>query len=937
MKLSKFGDRAVIRLAAMLFLFGLAAALPGAQVNRVIETIDDQQRMGLRGHVHPKARPENDQGRVSPSLQLSWVTLTLAQSPAQQEALDQLIADQQTPESPEYHRWLTPEQFAERFGVSQSDMDQIAHWLESQGLTVAARARGRNWIAVNGSAAQVEGAFRTQLHQYAVNGEVHFANATEPSIPKALADVVTGIRGLHDFRAKSSRRALRPSYTTGHGSHFLAPNDFATIYNIAPLYSAGIDGTGQSLVIAGQTQIHLSDIQLFRSTFNLPALDPTIMLVPNSQDPGISTDDLDEANLDIEWSGAVARNANIIYVYTSDVMQAVQYAIDQNLAPVVSVSYGSCELETPLSDALAMRSWAKQGNTQGITWFAASGDAGAADCGDSQNPGYSVDVPASIPEVTGVGGTEFQEGSGSYWNATNDAGKGSALRYIPEAAWNDSARDGILAATGGGVSNFFTQPSWQAIPGVPADNFRHVPDISLAASADHDGYLVYTSGRQAIFGGTSAPAPAFAGVAALLNQYLVSGGAQARPGVGNINPTIYALSQKSPEVFHDVTTGDNMVTVSCGAKVTNCSNPTVGYSAAVGYDSATGLGSVDAQAFFSKWAGSAVTPPSAKTTITLLSNLNNVAASDVVFLVATAQGPNGATPSGSVNFQTGGVSLGSATLVGSAGTSTATLAVTGTQLQHTTGTITVVYVDSAANSISASVNLTISSSGSNTGAQPVIKGSSNGASFKTAFAPGMILSVFGSQLAPSTAAASTVPLPLSMAGVAVTVNGVAAPLYYVSSGQLNIQIPYDVPSGTTATLTVNNNGLVTTESIPIAAVAPGIFTDQNGVVVPFGSASRGQVITLFVTGTGAVSPAVATGAAPSLATSLANLPKPSQSVTVTVGGVPANLQFVGVPYGLVGVTQINYQVPSSVNIGSQPVVVSVGNAQSAPVTLHITN
>jgi uncharacterized protein (TIGR03437 family) len=248
-----------------------------------------------------------------------------------------------------------------------------------------------------------------------------------------------------------------------------------------------------------------------------------------------------------------------------------------------------------------------------------------------------------------------------------------------------------------------------------------------------------------------------------------------------------------------------------------------------------------------------------------------------------------------------------------------------------------VYVDNSSNSVSASVNISLSSSGSNPGGQPSIKGSSNGASFKTTFAPGMILSVFGSQLAPSTSAASTVPLPLSLAGVAATVNGVAAPLYYVSSGQLNIQIPYDVPTGSTATLTVNNNGQVTTESIPIASVAPGIFTDQSGVVVPFGSASRGQVITLFVTGTGAVSPGVATGAAPSLATALQNLPKPAQNVTVTVGGIPANIQFVGIPYGLVGVTQVNYQVPSNVNIGSQPVVVAVGNVQSAPVTLHITN
>ncbi|HEV2689955.1 MAG TPA: hypothetical protein VGV35_15455, partial [Bryobacteraceae bacterium] len=543
--------------------------------------------------------------------------------------------------------------------------------------------------------------------------------------------------------------------------------------------------------------------------------------------------------------------------------------------------------------------------------------------------------PASIPEVTGVGGTEFQEGSGKYWNAVNDTDRASVLSYIPEVAWNDSLLDGQPSATGGGVSVFFTQPSWQSVPGVPADNFRHVPDISLTASADHDGYLVYTSGRQQIFGGTSVPAPAFAGLTALLNQYLVSSGAQAAPGVGNMNPSLYSLSQKAPDIFHDITGGDNIVTTPCGARTKNCSNPPVGFSAGPGYDSATGLGSVDAYALLSKWTTGAVAPPSPKTTITLLSNLNNVGATDVVFLVATATGPNGVTPSGSVNFQAGGVSLGSANLVGSAGTATATLVVNGSQLLRTSGTITAVYLDSPSNTVSASV--TVSTIGAGSTSQPAIAGSTNGASFKQTYAPGMILSVFGSQLAPSVGIASTVPLPISMAGVAATVNGVAAPLYYVSPSQLNIQIPYDVAANSTATLTVNSNGQVTSQTIQLASAAPGIFADQNGVAVPFGSATRGQTITLFITGTGAVSPAVPTGAAPSNGTPVSNLPKPSQNTTVTVGNVPANIQFIGIPYGLVGVTQINYQVPSSVAIGAQPVVVSVGGVPSAPVTLHITN
>jgi uncharacterized protein (TIGR03437 family) len=229
----------------------------------------------------------------------------------------------------------------------------------------------------------------------------------------------------------------------------------------------------------------------------------------------------------------------------------------------------------------------------------------------------------------------------------------------------------------------------------------------------------------------------------------------------------------------------------------------------------------------------------------------------------------------------------------------------------------------------------VTSTGS--GAKPTVAGLTNGASFKQTFAPGMILSVFGSQLATSTLSASNVPLPVSMAGVAATVNGVAAPLYYVSPSQLNIQIPNDIAVNSTATLVVNNNGQVTSQTFHVAASAPGIFADQNGVAVPFGSATRGQIITLFITGTGAVSPAISTGAAPTLATPISSLPKPSQNTTVTVGNVPATIQFIGIPYGLVGVTQINYQVPANIGIGAQPVVVSVGGVASAPVTLRVTN
>src|SRR5262249_26055099 len=265
-------------------------------------------------------------------------------------------------------------------------------------------------------------------------GKRHFANAADPTIPAALSGVLLSIRGLHDFRMPPKRVIRQPLYNSSTGRHYLAPDDIATIYNIKPLYDAGYDGTSQKIVVVGQTQIDVTDIQKFRSRFGLPAADPQIILVPNLRDPGTSTDDLPEADLDIEWAGATARGATIIYVYSYDVTDAVQYAIDQNLAPVLSLSYGLCEPLTSLSDMRTMQSWARQANAEGMTWLNASGDSGGGDCyaGSTKNSTLSADAPASIPEVTGVGGTEFDEGSGSYWNTSNGTTGSSVTSYIPE-------------------------------------------------------------------------------------------------------------------------------------------------------------------------------------------------------------------------------------------------------------------------------------------------------------------------------------------------------------------------------------------------------------------------------------------------------------------------------------------------------------------------
>jgi uncharacterized protein (TIGR03437 family) len=912
----------------------IAAVTAAAQPSRITRVIDNRDRIMLRGHIHPKALPQYDQGRVMPSLRLSYVTLTLGQSDTQKADLERLLVEQQTPGSPNYHRWLTPEQFAQRFGPSDADIARITAWLQSQGLTVTSVARGRGWIAFDGSAAQVESAFGTQLHHYSVNNELHFANATEPSIPAALAGAVTAIRGLHDFhpKARAHRQSVTPDYVQ-FGTHYLAPGDIATIYDINALYSAGVNGSGQNLAVAGQTRVIISNVQLFRNNFNLPANDPQVMLVPASRDPGIVMGDVDEAHLDLEWAGAIARSAHIIYVYSTDVFTSTQYIIDQNLAPVVSASYGECEVEAFASDFTSLQASARQANAQGITWFAPSGDSGAADCNDSQNPGLSSDLPASIPEVTGLGGTQFQEGSGNYWVSSNSPTGGSTLSYIPEGAWNDSAAAGLPSATGGGASIFFAKPYWQSVPGVPGDNARHVPDVSLSASPSHDGYMIFTGGSlQGGWGGTSIPTPIFAGIAALLNQYLVSNGVQSTAGLGNINPTLYALSQAVPAAFHDVTTGHNIVTVPCPMRGrSGCVTNPVGYSASVGYDQITGLGSVDVYKLVTNWSNAFGATQPAGVGLAMLTSQTTVAANDAVDLIATVTDGSGATPSGIVQFTAGGVGLGSAQLTGSGGTATATLTVTGSQLPAGAN-ITATYSDQ---NVYAALQVSALSHSSNS--VPSIAGVTNGASFKPGFTPGSLISVFGSQLAQSTEVAGSIPLPVSVTGVTVTVNGVVAPLYYSSPGQLNLQIPYETPAGTDATLTVNNYGQTASQQIPIASAAPGIFADATLTLVPYGSASRGQTIPLFITGGGGVSPAVSTGGTPSAQTATAALPRLTQNVGVTVGGMSAPIQFSGVAPGLVGVVQINFQIPSGAPLGGQQVVVTVGNVASPPVTLNLSN
>jgi subtilase family serine protease len=468
-----------MKLKLLLLLTVTAASLAASQ-DRILTPIDPAATIPLAGHVSRLAVPQYDRGPADSSMPLSYVTLFLKPDPSIQSFLDGL----QTPSSPHYHRFLTPAQFGDRFGLTRSDISKVVAWLESQGLKINDTAQGRHWVTFSGTAGTVGRALHTSIHRYQVNGKLHFANSTEPRIPSALASVVAGFGGLHDFGPQPQvmlspvqPQSLSPNYNSG-GTHYLAPDDFATIYDVSPLYAAGIDGTGQTIVILGESGVNLTDLRAFRTLFKLPAKDPQLVLV--GADPG-SNGALLEADLDLEWSAAIARNANVVYVYASNVSVAAEYAVDQNLGSVISESYGGCEEY----DSPAFRAVAQQANAQGITWFASSGDAGATTCDrdaltSQANLGLTVSSPASIPEITAVGGTSFDDSNGVYWSARNNTTDASVLSYIPERAWNDS-RTGF-EATGGGASAYYAKPPWQTGPGVPNDGARDLPDISLAAS-----------------------------------------------------------------------------------------------------------------------------------------------------------------------------------------------------------------------------------------------------------------------------------------------------------------------------------------------------------------------------------------------------------------------------------------------------------------------
>ncbi len=817
-------------LCHLLFSGALATGSSGlaqssAPATEIAGLIDESQVVTLKGNTPPAATAENDLGPVSPSLAMTDLLLVLHRSLEQQAAFDRFVASQYDPSSPNFHQWISPAEVAESYGPSAADTAAISHWLIGHGFQINEIAKDQMSIRFSGTAAQVESTFHTAIDNLSVNGELHIGNMSDPQIPAALVPVVAGVKALHDFfprplhrmgsvvrfnpssnmwertagaadnAAKSDDLAFAvkasPEFgiNIGSGSNAytiedVAPYDFATIYNVVPLWNSSIDGTGQTIAIAGTSDIDTADVATFRSVFGLPAGTPPQTIVANGTDPGQCTGtsgtctigDQIENTLDVEWSGAVAKGASIVLVVsgsnsatTDTVYSSANYVIQNSTANILNVSYGNCELGLGTSGNAAYENLWETAATGGIAVFVAAGDAGSATCDQpsAENPphaavyGLTVSGVASTPYNTAVGGTDFNWGSTAslYWGTTNNSSNGSnALGYVPEVPWNDTCTNplalhylqewaaalekagysatsptdaesacnfvnqwwdtiynnsspqvnisGFLDTVGGGggasnctasdgstvasCSGGYAKPSWQAgVAGIPGDGVRDLPDVSFLAGNGFLGtaYLMCVSADGSCVtsttltsnptaqevGGTSVGSPAMAGVMALINQK--TGAPQ-----GNPNAELYALAAKQNDAncsaekaktsdgcyFNDPNTGTNAM--ACASGYPDCTvihsgdgvGILSGYSAGVGFDQATGLGSLNVANVVNAWTS---TTGTAKATVTVTPAQTSFPLNQSLSVPVTVSGSDG-TPTGTVSLFGGGYTATVGTLSG---------------------------------------------------------------------------------------------------------------------------------------------------------------------------------------------------------------------------------------------------------------------------------
>jgi subtilase family serine protease len=605
------------------------------------QSVDSSRLRTLAGNTRPEANAQNDRGKVAGTFAMNHMLMQLQRSPEREQALENFIGQQHDSSSPNFHRWLTAVQFGEMYGPAPGDIQTVSAWLRSNGFTVNAAYPSGMSIDFSGTADQVFAAFHTEIHRLSVNGKAHIANMSDPQIPEALTPVVAGIVSLHDFRPRSMRKPS-PKYKVEY--QLVVPADLATIYDLNPAFAAGYTGQGQTIALVEDSDVYnTADWDTFRKAFGLSGYTggsfSTINPTPpkgtsNCSDPGANGDDV-EATLDAEWSSAAAPSAAIVLAAcantetTAGILIAEQNLVNAKVPPqIISDSYGLCEAESGVAANAANNAVAQQAVAEGVSFFVAAGDEGAASCDagfDAATHGIGVDSSASTPYNVAVGGTDFgdtyQGTNNTYWGKSNNTTNySSALSYIPEIPWNDSCADSILAvflgypdgygpdgycgssraqqygnlavaagsggpsgcATGvpaqnlvvGGSCKGYPKPAWQAgVSGIPNDGVRDIPDIALfAANGVWGHYYVFCFSDPYNFGSECVGSPFnWAGGGGTSFAAPIMAGIQALvnqkmggSAQGNPNPVYYKLAASS--VASSV-----FHSITSGSIVVNCS------------------------------------------------------------------------------------------------------------------------------------------------------------------------------------------------------------------------------------------------------------------------------------------------------------------------------------------------------------------------------
>ncbi len=513
----------------LLFCATAFAQLPSGQLQSsaplplITQPVDESQLTVLKGNTHPLARPQFDLGTAPAALPMQRMLLVLKRSPQQESVLEKLLDDQQNKSSPSYHKWLTPDEYGKRFGPTDADLQTITAWLQSHGFQVGS-TKGRTVLEFSGSASQVQEAFHTTIHKYIVNGEQHWANSSDPSIPTALVPAVAGVLTLHNFIKKPTIHftnkpvparlvpGKKPQVTfppeNGQPAiNALAPSDFAVIYNINPVYNQLINGTG-SIGVVGRSNLYSNgqDIQDFRNAIGPDVGFDGLYITLDGPDPGdLGGDEEAEATLDSTWSGAIAPTAsvNLVVSATTNTTDGIDlsetYIIENNLTDVMTESFSACELYATDAQLAGASALSEQAAAQGITYFVSTGDDGAEGCDDpSTAPAthpISVNYLASTAFNVAVGGTMFNENGdpSMYWTSTPPISE-TAISYIPEDVWNESSlTNGLWSGSGGasagniqsgfGTTPGVPKPYWQSgVVGIPDDNVRDLPDVLVDGS-----------------------------------------------------------------------------------------------------------------------------------------------------------------------------------------------------------------------------------------------------------------------------------------------------------------------------------------------------------------------------------------------------------------------------------------------------------------------